>query len=73
MDIVTCQVHPVLVKRVQCTVSFSPPVNGPKDPWTCVLLGPMKGGQSVECQGKIFGNVACQLENGSFECRLNIL
>ncbi len=37
------------------------------------LLGPMKGGHSVECQGQIFGNVACQLENGSVECRLNIL
>ncbi len=30
----------------------------------------MKGGQSVECQGQIFRNVACQLENGSVECWL---
>ncbi len=50
----TCQVHPVLVKRVQCTVrssfkiflgsiiglAFSPPVNGPKDPWSGVLSLP---------------------------------
>ena len=36
-------------------------------------LGPMKGGQSVECQGHIFGNVTCRLENGSVECRLYIL
>ncbi len=33
----------------------------------------MKGGQNVECQGQIFGNVACRLENGSVECRLYIL
>ncbi len=36
--IVTCQIHPVLVKRVQCTVR--PPVNGPKDPWSRVLSLP---------------------------------
>ncbi len=54
--IVTCQVHPALVKRVQCTVhsSFlnfwvvitSPPVNGPKDPWPCVVSLP---GTRVVC------------------------
>ncbi len=51
--IVTCQVHPALVKRVQCTIRssffnffwvvitrFSPPVNGPKDPWLRVLSLP---------------------------------
>ncbi len=36
------------------------------------VLGPMKGGQSVECQYQIFGNVGCRLEKGSVECRLYI-
>ncbi len=31
-----------------------------------------KGGQSVECQGKIFCNVGCQLQNKSVECRAEI-
>ncbi len=30
----------------------------------------MKGGQSVVCQGQIFGNAGCRLENESVECRL---
>ncbi len=38
-----------------------------------IFIGPMKGGQSVECQGQFFGNVACQLENGSVECPLYIV
>ncbi len=38
-----------------------------------IIIGPMKGGQSVECQGQIFGNVASRLENGRVECRHYIL
>ncbi len=37
------------------------------------VQGPMKGGESVEGQGQILGNVACRLENGSVECRCYIL
>ncbi len=44
--IVTCQVHLVLVKWVQCTVRSFPPVNGPKDPWPRVLSLP---GDRVVC------------------------
>ena len=27
----------------------------------CAIRGPIKGGQSVECRGQIFGNVTCRL------------
>ena len=44
----TCQAHPVLVKirRIRCINTirsfkiFGPPVDGPKDPWPCVLSLP---------------------------------
>ena len=36
------------------------------------LLGPIKGGQSVECQGQIFCHVECRLQNGSVKCQVEI-
>ncbi len=38
----------------------------------CSCKGPIKGGQSVECQGKIFCNVECRLQNVSVGCRIEI-
>ena len=62
-----------MVQWVQEHITFSPSILSEQYNLTQWVLGPMKGGQSVECQGQIFGNVVCQLENGSVECRLNIL
>ncbi len=33
------------------------------------MVGPIKGGQSVKCQGKLFCNVECRLKNASVELR----
>ena len=48
--------------------------NLPLDPFKiCALLGPLKGGVSVECWGQIFYSFGCRLENHNVECRLGIV